>query len=167
MSRIGGARAHRNGAAFEALIEQVCKQYERAGVAYICKTPEPMKPLQPFGPNGKFIACYTKAAQPDFKGTLKGGRAVCFEAKHAADTRIEQKRVTKEQAEAFDKHAALGAVCFVLVSFKLERFYRVPWRIWRSMPEHFGKVSANTKDLKPFEVDILHFLDGLEEVQEA
>ena len=105
---------------------------------------------------------YTKQAQPDYKGTLKGGRAVVFEAKHTASGRIEQSRVTPEQTAALNIHAFMGAQCFVLVSFSFEAFYRVPWDVWRDMPEKFGKVSANQKDLAQWKVDILHFLDGLE-----
>ncbi len=33
-----------------------------------------MKPLRAPNQLGQFLACYTKAAQPDYKGTLKGGR---------------------------------------------------------------------------------------------
>lgn len=166
MSKIGGARAHRNGETFEALIERACARYERAGEAFIEKSPEPMKPLRPLK-GGQFVACFVKTAQPDFKGTIRPGRAVCFEAKHCAEARIDMKRVTPEQSAALDKHAALGAVCFVLVSFRFERFYRVPWHVWRAMPEHFGKVSANETDLAPYRVDILRFLDGAEEVAAA
>lgn len=163
MSRIGGAKAHRNGETFEAIIDRACVLYEQAGVAKIEKTPEPMKPLRRLK-LGQFVACFTKSAQPDYKGTLRGGRAVCFEAKHAASGRIEQQRVTPEQAEALDKHDELGAVCFVLVSFRFDNFYRVPWHVWRDMPDHFGKVSANEKDLEPFRINILRFLDNLEGV---
>ena len=164
MSRIGGKRAHRNGATFESLIERACLRYQREGVAYIEKSPEPMRPIKAMG-LGRFLACFTKAAQPDYKGTLRGGRAVCFEAKHTEGERIEQSRVTDEQAEALDKHDDLRAVCFVLVSFRFERFYRVPWHLWASMPERFGKVSVNEKDLAPYRVEILRFLDGIAEVQ--
>lgn len=121
-----------------------------------------MKPIRPLKA-GRFVACYTKAAQPDFKGTLKGGRSVVFEAKHTSADRIEQKRVTAEQTEALNRHHALGAACFVLVSFRLTHFYRVPWAVWRSMPEHFGKKSATPVDLAPYRVEILRFLKGVED----
>lgn len=160
-NRIGGKRAKSNGEHFEALIDTACQFYERAGVAFIEKTPEPMKPLKP-SRAGQFIAVYTKQAQPDYKGTLKGGHAIVFEAKHTASTRIEQNRVTKEQAAALDKHHALGATCFVLVSFRFEHFYCVPWVVWRDMPFYFGKVSANESNLGPYEVKIMRFLDDVE-----
>lgn len=161
MSRSGGFKARANGEHFEALIEMACNRYKNAGVAFIEKTPEATKPIRPLK-GGQFVTCFTKQAQPDFKGTIKPGRAVVFEAKHTASGRIEQNRVTDEQAKALTIHHELGAAVFVLVSFNLDTFYRVPWTVWRNMPEHFGKVSANAKDLEPYRVNILHFLDGLE-----
>lgn len=160
-NRIGGKRAKSNGEHFEALIDTACKFYEAAGVAYIVKTPEPMKPLKSIRA-GQFLAVYTKQAQPDYKGTLNGGRAVVFEAKHTANNRIERNRVTDEQAAALDIHQRLGAACFVLVSFRFTNFYRVPWIVWRNMQEHFGKVSVNEADLKPYSVNIMRFLSNLE-----
>lgn len=158
-NRIGGKRARANGEHFEALIERVCFMYDLRGEAYIMKTPEPMKPIKPYSRAGQFIACYTKQAQPDYKGTLKGGRAVVFEAKHTATGRIEQSRVTPEQSAALSKHEALGALCFVLVSFQFKKFYCIPWSVWRTIPETFGKLSVNEKDVSAYEVNISYFLD--------
>lgn len=160
-NRIGGKRAKSNGEHFESLIEAACLFYKVSGQAFIEKTPEPMRPIRGANRQGQFVACYTKQAQPDYKGTLKGGRAVVFEAKHTANGRIERNRVTDEQATALDVHNELGAVCFVLVSFRFQNFYRVPWRIWRNMSEYYGKVSVNEQDLKPYQVDIMQFLNGL------
>ena len=159
MSVLGGIKARANGEHFEGLIERVCLAYRARVEAFIEKTPEPMKPIRPNGRLGQFVACYTKQGQPDYKGTLRGGRAVVFEAKHTATGRIEQKRVTPEQTAALSMHEQLGAVCFVLVSFDFARFYRVPWSVWRDMPAKFGKKSANEKDLAAFEVKIDRFLD--------
>lgn len=160
MSQISGRKARANGGRFETIIEQVCEIYRRKGTAYVTKTPEPMRPIKPLK-GGQFVACFTSKAQPDYKGTIRGGRAVCFEAKHTDSTRIEAARVTMEQTAALDMHHKLGAACFVLVSFGFQRFYRVPWSVWRDMPGCFGKRSATETDLQPFKVDIEHFLDGL------
>lgn len=159
-NRIGGRKARTNGENFEALIERACNGYQVAGAAFIEKTPEPMRPLKPTKA-GQFLACYTKQAQPDFKGTIKNGRAVVFEAKHTASGRIEQSRVTPEQSAALDIHCELGALCFVLVSFNLDTFYRVPWTVWSNMENVYGKKSMNAKDLEPYRIDILKFLSGI------
>lgn len=65
------------GSYFEAMISGSCDYYLDRGLAKIEKTPEPMKPLGPKNYKGQFLACYTKQAQPDYKGTLKGGRPSC------------------------------------------------------------------------------------------
>lgn len=77
-----GARSRAEGAGFEAIISSACDYYRAIGRADIEKTPEPMKPLGGANRSGRFLACYTKQAQPDYKGVLSGGRAVVFEAKH-------------------------------------------------------------------------------------
>ena len=158
--REAGAKARSNGQQFEELIERACLRYKALKIAYIEKTPEPMKPLSKPNQYGQFKACYEKHAQPDYKGTLKGGRAVVFEAKHTDGPRIEQARVTFEQTAALNRHESMGALCFILVSFRFENFYAVPWIVWRDMERHFGKVSANEKDLLPYLAPgIMTFLD--------
>lgn len=160
MTRISGLKAKHNGERFEQLIDRACFMYQLRGEAYVVKTPEPMRPIKSLK-NGQFVAVYTKAAQPDYKGTLVGGRAVCFEAKHTELERIEQKRVTEEQAKALDIHMKLGAVCFVFVSVQFKDFYRVPWAVWRDMKKYCGKVSMNMADLEPYRVKAMYFLDNL------
>ena len=97
------ARANRSrlsGQYFEGMITASLNWYRDMGVAYIEKTPEPMKPLRAPNRQGQFLACFTKQGQPDFKGTLTGGRSVVFEAKHTDDDKIEYGRLTHEQIEA-------------------------------------------------------------------
>ena len=71
-----GARSRAEGAGFESLINSACEYYRTKGIADIEKTPEPMKPLGGADRSGRFLACYTKQAQPDYKGILAGGTAV-------------------------------------------------------------------------------------------
>lgn len=157
-ARIGGKRARVNGGYFEKLIDRECRIYEECGAAKIEKTPEPMKPLRPPNQQGQFLACYTKHAQPDYKGTLRGGKAVVFEAKHTDADRIEKSRVTEDQMAALLSHEQLGAKSFVLVSFHFERFYRVPARVWGNMEEIYHKKSVNEKDLAPYRLNGILFL---------
>lgn len=162
----GGLKARNNGQQFESLIEKACLRYKALGKAFIEKTPEPMKPLHQANHRGQFLACFVKQAQPDYKGTLKGGRSVVFEAKHTDDLRIDQRRVTEEQAAALSRHEKLGAVAFVLVSFRFENFYCVPWSVWANMQQHFGKVSVNENDLLPYIAPgIMSFLDKLLKIE--
>ena len=70
------------GQKFETLISYACDEYKRQGVAYIKKTPEPFRVLCKKG-KGQFIGQFGNGqnAQPDYTGTLKGGRSIMCEAK--------------------------------------------------------------------------------------
>lgn len=146
-----GSRSRASGAAFEKLIEASCEVYKRRGLAYIEKTPEPMRTISGADRQGKFKAIYTAAAQPDYKGTLSGGRAVVFEAKHTDSDTMKQERVTPAQAEALSMHYTLGALCFVLISIK-DRCFVIPWHEWKHMKQSFGRKYITAADLKEYEV---------------
>ena len=161
-----GLQSKRAGEHFENLISASLNWYKDKGVAFIEKTPEPMCPLRPPNRMGQFLACYTKAGQPDFKGTLTGGRAVVFEAKHTDGDRIEYGRLTKEQIDSLTEHHRLGAAAFIMVSFELQDFYRVPWEIWRDMKSRYGHKYMTQAELEPFRVEyiagVLKLLEGVE-----
>lgn len=163
------ARANRSrlsGQYFEGMITASLNWYRDMGVAYIEKTPEPMKPLRAPNRQGQFLACFTKQGQPDFKGTLTGGRSVVFEAKHTDDDKIEYGRLTHEQIEALSQHHKLGAAAFVLVSIKLENFYRIPWTTWRDMKQIYGRKHIKQAELEPFRLQyisgVIKMLEGIE-----
>lgn len=150
------------GASFEGAINVSCTHYYLQGEAYIEKTPEPMRINQAIDrARGIFKAVFTKPAQPDYKGTMKGGQAVVFEAKSTSTDRIKQDAVTEEQWDALDKHEAMGAWAFVLV-YLGHRFYRVAWRDWKSMKNIFGHKYMDAQDLAPYEVEyrngVIHFI---------
>lgn len=100
-----GATSRIMGQQFEDRLDQSFEFYSKAGFAHIEKTPEPMKVIKSLG-NGRFEACFQKKAQPDYKGTLKGGRAVLFEAKFTASGRVEQSRVVEKLSERYAKEGA-------------------------------------------------------------
>lgn len=149
-----GSRSRASGAAFEKLIEVSCEVYKNRKLAYIEKTPEPMRPISGADGQGKFTAIYTAAAQPDYKGTLSGGRAVVFEAKHTDSDTMKQERVTPAQAEALSMHYNLGALCFVLISIK-DRCFAVPWTVWDNMKKVYGRKYITASDVKEYEVKII------------
>lgn len=139
------------GEIFERMIERSCEIYEEKGTAVIEKTPEPMRVLKRLG-NGRFEACFAKAAQPDFKGVLHSGRTVMFEAKHTDDNRIMQSRVTEVQTERLLRYEKMNALCFVLVSVQFSRFYAIPINVWCNMKELYNHKYMNLAELKEFEV---------------
>ena len=166
MAQIRGKQARVAGGYFENIISASCDYYLSRGLAKIEKTPEPMKPLGAKNRKGQFLACYTKQAQPDYGGTLKGGRSIYFEAKHTDDERIEQRRLTQEQQDDLEAHHQLGAIAFVLVSVSLTDFYRVPWPVWRDMAEIYGRKYMTHAELSRYEVPatagFIKFLHGIE-----
>ena len=146
------------GAMFETLIDRGCSYYRERGLADIIKTPEPMKVLKNQG-NGRFEAVYVKKAQPDYKGVLKGGRAVVFEAKSTSTGRMYQSRVTAAQWAELELAYALGAEVFVLVDFYNQVFARVPWEFWREMDARIGRKYLTPGDVAGMAYPGLRFLD--------
>ena len=160
-NQIKGARNKRNGKQFEDVIEASCVQYFLDKVAKIEKTPEPVKQLGPKQKNGTFIACYEKKAQADYKGTLTGGRAVCFEAKHTECDRIQRSAVSEDQEGCLDDMMEMGAVCFVLVSFGFRSFFKVPWGVWKNMKQIYGRKYLKPEDIEQYRVEYRGYLKFL------
>lgn len=164
--RLMGMKSHAHGAWFEELIKAACDFYRYTGEADIEKTPEPMQIIQSYG-NGQFLAYFEGTAQADFKGTLKGGRSVNFEAKHTDSDRMDQSRVTETQVRKLDNTEKMGGLCFVLASFGPARgFYRIPWEVWKDMKGNFGHKYFTPEEAKEFRIrtggnGVLMFLNGL------
>ncbi len=146
-----GALSKEKGKQFEARLDEAFAYYRQRGFAGIEKTPEPMHPTQNLG-NGKFIAFFAKKAQPDYEGTIKGGRTVMFEAKFTSTDRLAQSRVLQVQADYLEFRQQLGAHCFVVVGFSSGNVYRIPWPIWREMKENFGRKYVTEAELDKYRV---------------
>lgn len=165
MRQYQGTVSKAKGKFFEDYIDKSFEYYRYKGLAIIEKTPEPMRPSKNLG-NGKFIAFFEKKAQPDYKGTIKGGRSVLLEAKFTSAGKMEQSRVLPEQADRLTRHQMLGAACFVVVGFDTGGTYRIPWSIWQNMKEHFGRKYVTEADLKDYRVEtasngVLLLLDNM------
>ena len=146
-----GKVAKEKGKQFEKRLDYTFAYYRERGFALIEKTPEPMRPTRSLG-GGKFIAYYEKKAQPDYKGLVKGGREFVFEAKFTSSDRMEQSRVLAEQADYMTSHEAMGARCFILAGFDTGNVYRIPWRVWSTMKEQFGRKYVTEADLEQYRV---------------
>jgi recombination protein U len=153
------------GEIFETRIGHSLDRYAAQGVAYIQKTPEPFKVIKSLG-GGRFEGYYEKKGQPDFKGILCDGSTIIFEAKHTDNDRIQQSAVTETQTEYFDKYQSLGARCYVMVSMRLQDFYRIPWDVWKGMKEIFGHKYMTPEEMKEFKLKEINgriqILDGIE-----
>ena len=162
-----GRRSRELGLAFEELLKVACEAYKNQEIAFIEKTPEPFAITdKEYDKKGKFLGFlghFEKKAQPDFKGTLRGGKSIVFDAKATEKERINYSIVTDEQRKDLDYHLALGAECYVVVSFKLQTCYRVPWYTWSHMREIYGRNYITMDELSAMQVPekngIIRFLD--------
>lgn len=89
-----------------------------------------------------------------------------FEAKHTDSDRISQGVVTDTQWKNLDIYEQFGARCYVMVSIRLERFYRVPWDVWKRMKELFGHKYMKEQELLPYRLQerqqTILILEGVE-----
>lgn len=165
--QLQGHRSRVIGKSFEEVIEAACINYRNKEIAIIEKTPEPMKVLGK-SIKGRFQACFIKKAQPDFKGCMANGKAVVFEAKATEKDRIRKSVITDEQFEYLEGYWKMKASAFVLVSFNQERYYRVPWGIWREMETFYGRKYLQEKDLESCRIEFrngcLDFMHNIVEV---
>lgn len=147
-----GKQAKSDGAFFERMIEDACFRYKLNNLAFIEKTPEPMKPIKRL-PSGRFAAVYEMKGQPDFKGTLNGGRAICFEAKSTNDVKINCSRLQPQQIESLKAHKSLGAEVFILVMFlSINQCYKVPLEFWLNTYKKFGRKYLKFQDIEEYKI---------------
>ena len=134
------------GKVFEETVNTICQIYEYNGLARIEKTPEPMKILK-YIDKGRFEAVFEKDAQPDFKGTVKGGRTVVFDAKFTESDRIRYQVLSDNQREALKKYSELGAMSFILVGFANGKIYKIDINEWTNMKQDFGRLYITQEEL--------------------
>lgn len=146
------------GKEFEKRIQEAFDYVNARGAAVINKVPEPIKIIKRLEA-GQFIAVFEKKAQPDYEGTLKGGRSVLYEAKYTSGDKIGADRVTEAQADYLTKKAAVGAFCYVLAGFPSGRVYKIPWKIWRDMKAYFGRkyIKETDPELQQYVVKTANF----------
>ena len=149
--QLQGKVSHDQGAEFENIIQMACDRYREQGIADIEKTPEPTQVIQNNG-KGKFTVFFKKKAQPDFQGTLNGGKSICFEAKHTKNDRIKKDALTAEQSEVLERKSKMGAECFVLVSFGFQSYYKFPWSVWANMKELYGHQYITPEEGAPYKI---------------
>lgn len=164
---LNGRRSRAMGEHFEQMILAASKFYEEKGISVIDKNAEPMKVLKAYSrASGQFVCCFAKKAQPDFKGILMDSTTILFDAKHTDKEKIERGVVTEEQEKCFERYMKMGAMCFLVVSLGFEKFYRVPWVVFRDMKKIYGHKYMNESELEPYKLKysngILRFLDGIE-----
>ena len=148
------------GKNFEKVISEACKYYRANGIAEITKIDEPFRVIQLYK-GGKFKGQFTANANPDFEGTLKGGRSICFEAKYTTTDRLKQDVVSKKQWEVLDLKHKLGGFVGVCGGIQ-NKYYFIPWEVWINMKSLYGRKYVKQEDIGEYEVPYRHgimFLD--------
>jgi penicillin-binding protein-related factor A (putative recombinase) len=135
---------------FEGYIKAACIIYHNQGRAEIEKTPEPFRVTKKH-PDGTFTGRFTAHAQPDFIGTLAGGRAICFEAKYTTTEQLKRGVLTDTQMKKLEEHEQAGAVAGVCAGIQ-DRFFFVPWAVWRDMKSIYGRQYVKAADIEEYRV---------------
>jgi len=152
------------GQHFEGEILAGCRMYQRHGIATIDKTPEPFRVTSKNHRTGEFTGRFSTHAQPDFQGTLYGGRSIMFEAKRTGKDRITRNVLTDTQMDVLEKHNQLGALCGVCVNIQ-DDFFFIPWNVWRDMKEMYGRQYLKAEDIEEYRVRFdgaVHFLQNMD-----
>ncbi len=164
-----GKKNNAQGHFFESYIKTACAIYKQKGTARVEKIPEPFMVLEK-KEKGIFKGRFIAHAQPDFMGTLSGGRSICFEAKYTSTDKLGQAVLTGEQWDSLEQHWKAGAKAGVCAGIG-NVYAFVPWPIWRSMQEIYGRKYMTAEDLEPYRVRFngaCMFLDPLHpEMSEA
>lgn len=122
------AQANR-GRPLEELIIMANHQYRAQRRAVIHKVPTAWIPLR--DSRGRVVnAKVEEKAAVDFLGTYRG-RSLAFDAKHCSGDRIRWDRLEDHQAQFLEDWTRDGGIGFVLVGFGMQRFFVVPWEVWR------------------------------------
>ena len=138
------------GHMFESYINAACSYYKRTGQAVIEKIPEPFRTTATER-DGTFSGRFTSNAKPDYIGTLKNGRSICFEAKYTTTDKMQQSVLTDEQWKSLEEHYQMGAVVGICIGIK-DVFAFIPWEVWKEMKALYGRKHLKIIDLEIYKV---------------
>lgn len=160
-NKVNNAQGH----FFEDAIKRACAYYSERGRADVDKTPEPFRVMEK-SRDGIFKGRFTARAQPDFQGTLDGGRSIVFEAKYTTTGRMKRDVLTQAQQDALERHHRRGALSAVCVGIGNDFFF-LPWLFWRDMKDIFGRQYVTAADLENLRVKFngaVLFLDYVHDI---
>lgn len=120
------------GMQFEEFVEYANARYRHHGMAIVEKVPTEFIPIR--NRYGKVISCKVERKAPvDFMGRYLN-TPVAIEAKNTNSDRIRFSEVKDHQAQFLNDFVGEHGLGFgaVLVSFKMQRFFLVPWCFWKA-----------------------------------
>ena len=139
------------GAYFEKCVKGAALYYRDQGQLVISKLSEPFKCLEKERNRNIAKVQFIAKADPDFMGTLFGGRSIVFETKLTSTDRLNYNVLTEAQATALDDHYKMGAASGIVCCIQSVNFF-VPWSFWRDMKSIFGRKYVKTEDLEEYRV---------------
>lgn len=119
------------GQPLETFIRFANTRYKQRKIAVIGKVPTEFIPLR--DRTGRVVgAKVEEKSSVDFLGRYKQ-YPIAIEAKHTEEDSIRFDRVEPHQADYMDEFTAEpGTIGFVVVSFRLQRFFAIPWAFWQA-----------------------------------
>jgi len=137
------SQSHANqGQQLEVLLKFVHARYQAAGTACVHKIPTEFIPLRDGTGKVSSVKVEHKSCV-DFLGRYKNA-PVAVEAKYTENDRMLFSRVEPHQAEFLNDFCRdPEAVGIILVSFKLQRFFAVPWQFWKEARDAWQAGSGN------------------------
>ena len=118
------------GMSLESFVEFANARYQHYGIAVVEKQHTHFTPIR--NRQGKIVSCKVEEkATVDFMGRYRG-IPVAIECKHTSSDRIRFSEVKDHQSAFLNDFVGEYGLGFgaVLVSFKMERFFLVPWCFW-------------------------------------
>lgn len=118
------------GMSLESFVEFANARYQHYGIAVVEKQHTHFIPIR--NRQGKIVSCKVEEkATVDFMGRYRG-IPVAIECKHTSSDRIRFSEVKDHQSAFLNDFVGEYGLGFgaVLVSFKMERFFLVPWAFW-------------------------------------
>lgn len=150
------------GQLFEKIVQLGCEFYREKGIAKITKIAEPFRVLKKLQ-NGKFEGRFIANAEPDFQGTISGGKSIVFEAKYTSTNKFNVSVLSDQQKESLNEHFKLGGYTFVVIGIKDRQFF-VPWEFLRKKIEKNQKsFSKEIYDCKSKKVIYSEVCNNLED----
>lgn len=133
------------GQDFEDLLRFANEQYKRDGVAVIQKIPTEFIPLR----DGRGRVCNVKVvgkSTVDFIGRVRDV-PVAIEAKKTSSDNIRFDEVKDHQADFLDIFTAgeRSGLGYVVISYRLNRFFLVPWVFWKAGRDAWRDAQARGK----------------------
>lgn len=118
------------GMSLESFVEFANARYRHYGIAVVEKQHTHFTPIR--NRQGKIVSCKVEEkATVDFMGRYRS-IPVAIECKHTSSDRIRFSEVKDHQSAFLNDFVGEYGLGFgaVLVSFKMERFFLVPWPFW-------------------------------------